>query len=238
MQEGLHSPLETGMMELSYTLPINQRSTVLMDHFDLTHEPPSSKEVAAAMSDLKQQRRQLMIRSGSFDAVHLLVLLLLYFGGFLSGRAILVLVALSLVVTIVLATATRDSLLFSDLVAITISISATSVATVLLLAIAMSQPWGGSIFAGVLAGSIVTSGTILGRALKRVMLNIEQLKPISLDDPLFEELNWLCQRYPELRDYREEASHNLRPYLSYGEFFAMREWHQQQLKFKSSDNQP
>lgn len=208
-----------------------------MYHFDLTDEPPTSKEVAAAMADLKQQRRQLMIRSCICDATHLLALLLLYFGGFLSGRAILVLVALSLAVTIVLATATRESLLFSDLVAITISISATSVATVLLLAIAMSQPWGGSIFAGALAGSIVTSGTILGRALKNVMLSIEKLNPISVDDPLFEELNSLCQRYPELRNYREEASQNLRPHLTYGEIFAMREWHQQQLKLKASRNQ-
>lgn len=209
-----------------------------MYDFDLTDDPPTSQDLATAMADLKQRRSKLMIRSCLSDGAHLLILLLLYFGEFLSGRSILVLVALSLVVAIVLATSTRESLLFSDLIAIAITIFATSAATILLLAIGMSQPWGASILAGLIAGSIVTSGTILGRALKAIMFTIEQMKPIPVDDPAFEELNILCQRYPELRHYREQASRNLRPHLTYGEIFAMREWHQHHLMRNPSHNQP
>ncbi len=209
-----------------------------MYHFDLTHEPPTSKDLAAAMVDLKQQRNRLMIRSCISDGIHIVLLLLLYFGDFLSGRSILVLISLSLVVAIVLATSTRESLLFSDLVAIAITIFGTAAATILLLAIGMAQPWGASIFAGVIAGTIVTSGTILGRALKKIMFAIEQLKLIPVDDQALEELNIFCQRYPELRYYREQATRNLRPHLTYGELFAMREWHQQHLKRNSSQNPP
>lgn len=200
-----------------------------MYHFDLAQEPPTSNDLTTAMVDLKQRRSKLMIRSCISDGIHLVLLLLLYFGGFLSGRSVMVLIALSLVVAIVLATSTRESLFFSDLIAIAITIVSTAAATILLLAIGMAQPWGASIFAGLVAGTIVTSGTVLGRALKKIMFDIEQLKPIPADDPIYEELNLFCQRHPELRHYREQASRNLRPHLTYGELFAMREWHQQRM---------
>lgn len=196
-----------------------------MHHFDLTHEPPTSQELVAALTNLKNRRGKLMIRSCISDGIHLLLLLLLYFGNILSGRSVLVLIALSVVVAIVLATATRDSLLFSDLIAIAVSIIAVVAASTLLLTISMSQSWGAGIVAGVIAGTIVTSGTILGRALKKVMFAIEQLNPIPTDDPILAEVSALCQRYPELRNYREQAKQNLRPHLTYGELFAMREWH-------------
>ena len=168
-----------------------------------------------------------MIRSCISDGIHILLLLLLYFGNFLSGPAILVLIALSLVIAIILATSTRELLFFSDLIAIAITIITTAAAATLLLAISMNQPWGASIVAGLLAGTIVTSGTILGRALKKIMFAIEQLKSIPDDDPVIDEVNIFCQRYPDLRHYREQASRNLRPHLTYGELFAMRDWHQQ-----------
>jgi hypothetical protein len=198
-----------------------------MYSFDLTLDPPTSKELDSAMSVLKQQRSKLMIRSCISDGIHILLLLLLYFGNFLSGPAILVLIALSLVIAIILATSTRELLFFSDLIAIAITIITTAAAATLLLAISMNQPWGASIVAGLLAGTIVTSGTILGRALKKIMFAIEQLKSIPDDDPVIDEVNIFCQRYPDLRHYREQASRNLRPHLTYGELFAMRDWHQQ-----------
>lgn len=194
--------------------------------FDLTLDPPTSRELDIIMAELKKQRSKLLIRSSIADGIHLVLLLLLYFGNFLSGPAVLVLIALSLVVAIVLATSTRESLLFSDLVAIAVTIASTTAATTLLLVIAMSQPWGTSIVAGLLAASICISGTILGRALKKIMFTIEQLQPIPADDPLLEELGFFCQRYPALRHYREQSSRNLRPHLTYGELFAMRNWHQ------------
>lgn len=199
-----------------------------MYSFDLTLDPPTSKELGYVMSELKQHRRKLMIRSSISDGIHILLLLLLYFSNFLSGPAILVLVALSLVIAIILATSTRESLFFSDLVAIAVTIVTTAAATTLLLAISMNQPWGASIIAGLLAGTIVTSGTILGRELKKIMFAVEQLKSIPDDDPVIDEVNIFCQRYPDLRHYREQASRNLRPHLTYGELFAMRDWHQRQ----------
>jgi hypothetical protein len=195
--------------------------------FDLTLDPPTSRELDIAKAELKTQRSKLMVRSCISDGIHLLLLLLLYFGNFLSGPAVLVLIALSLVIAIILATATRESLFFSDLIAVAIIIITTAAATTLLLAIAMHQPLGGSIVAGLLAATIVTSGTILGRSLKKIIFAIEQLKPIPADDPVLEEVGLFCQRYPALRYYREQASRNLRPHLTYGELFAMRNWHQQ-----------
>ncbi len=167
-----------------------------------------------------------MIRSVISDGIHLLLLLLFYFGNFLSGPAVLVIIALSLVVAIVLAASTRESLLFSDLIAIAFTIVFTAISVVLVLAIAMHQPWGASMMAGLLATTIVTSGTILGRALKKIIFAVEQLKPIPIDDPVLEELTALCQRYPALQHYREQAARNLRPHLVYGELFAMHDWHQ------------
>ncbi|MBD1399250.1 hypothetical protein [Pelovirga terrestris] len=197
--------------------------------FDLTLDPPTGKELDSVMSELKQHRRKLMFRSCLSDGIHILLLLLLYFGHFLSGPAILVLIALSLVIAIILATSTRESLLFSDLIAIAVTIITTAAASTLLLAISMNQPWGASMIAGLLAATIVTSGTILGRELKKIMFAIEQLTSIPDDDPVVEEVNFFCQRYPDLRHYREQASRNLRPRLTYGELFAMRDWHQQQM---------
>ncbi len=198
-----------------------------MYSFDLTLDPPTRKELDSVMSELKQHRRRLMLRSCISDGIHIVLLLLLYFGNFLSGPAIMVLISLSLVIAIILATSTRELLFFSDLIAIAITIISTAAATTLLLAISMNQPWGASIVAGLLAGTIVTSGTILGRALKKIMFAIEQLKLIPDDDPVIDEVNIFCQRYPDLRHYREQASRNLRPHLTYGELFAMRDWHQQ-----------
>ncbi len=200
---------------------------ISMYSFDLTLDPPTSKELDSVLVELKKQRSTLMIRSCISDGIHLVLLLLLYFSNVLSGSAIMVLIALSLVVAIVLATSTREALLFSDLIAIAVTIVTTAFSAALVLAIAMHQPWGASWVAGVLAGTIVTSGTILGRALKKIMFAIEQLKPIPVDDPVCEELSIFCQRYPDLRHYREQASRNLRPHLTYGELFAMRDWHQQ-----------
>jgi len=201
-----------------------------MHRFDLTLDPPTSQELDSALAELKKQRSKLMIRSCISDGIHIVLLLLLYFGNFLSGPALLVLISLSLVIAIILATATRESLFFSDLIAIAVTIVTTATAATLILAITMNQPWGAAIVAGLLAGTIVTAGTVLGRALKKIIFAIEQLKLIPADDPLLEELGIFCQRYPVVRHYREQASRNLRPHLTYGELFAMRDWHQRHME--------
>jgi len=236
----LLSRRKTGMMDSRASTQPSQPliGFISMYSFDLTLEPPTSKELDSALGELKKQRSKLMVRSCISDGIHILLLLLLYFGNFLSGPAILVLISLSLVIAIVLATSTRESLLFSDLIAIAMTIVTTATTAALLLAISMKQPLSASIIAGLLAGSIVTSGTILGRALKKIMFAIEQLKSIPDDDPVMEELNIFCQRYPALRHYREQASCNLRPHLTYGELFAMRDWHQQQREQQAVNSKP
>lgn len=207
-----------------------------MYHFDLRTEPPTTQELTSILAELKELRRKLVVRSCISDGVHALILLLLYIGDFLSGRSILVLVALSLVVAILLATATRDRLIFSDLLAIAATTVTTATAIVLILGVGMSQPWPASFVAGLIAGSVVISGTVLGRSLKSVIFAIEQIKPVAVDDPAYQELGLLCQRYPELRHYREQAAGNLRPQLTYGELAAMHEWHQNHRERNISNN--
>lgn len=198
-----------------------------MYRFDLNEGPPTAQELAAALAEHKRHRRRLMKFACISDVAHLLILLVFYFGDFLSGGAVLVLFALSLVVALVLATASRDRLQFTDLVAIAATIGGTAGATTLLLGAGMDQPWPASIAAGLTAGSITLSGTLLGRLLKRVMAAIEQMKPIPLDDAALVELGFLCRQDDRLRQYRDQAVQNLRPHLTFGELDAMRDYYRQ-----------
>ena len=199
-----------------------------MYRFDLYSEPPTTHDLNAAASHIRSQRRRLIKVSCVSDAIHILLLAGLYFAGILSGAAITVTVVLGLVVAVVLAAATRDHLLFSDILAIAAVIVGCVAAVITLLAVGMSQGWGTSILAGGIAGSIVLTGTLIGRRIKTVLLSLELLETIPYDDPATEELAWLCRQHPLLRDYREQAARNLRPHLTYGELAAMRHWHQTQ----------
>lgn len=198
-----------------------------MYQFNLNNEPPTARELVAVESELKQLRRNLVKKSCISDGTHALMLMVLYFGNFISGAAITVTVALSLVVALILATATREALYLSDLIAIGATAIGVITAVSAILGVGMAQPWDASCVAGLTAGSIVISGTWLGRALKAVMYSLEKLKPISVDDQAYEVLTLLCRKYPSLNQYRNQAAQNLRPHLTYGELEAMQHWHEQ-----------
>ncbi len=196
-----------------------------MYSFDLQNEPPTTRELETIADELKSRRRQLVKKSCIADGIHGLILLILYFGDFLSGGALVVTLILSLIVAVVLATATREKLYLSDLLAIAVTSVGTVGGVVAILTVGMSQPLGAATVAGLTAGSIVVSGTRLGRELKKVMVAIEELKPVLADDEACQAVQLLCQCYPELQQYRQQAAQNLRPHLTYGELAAMQRWH-------------
>ncbi len=105
-----------------------------------------------------------------------------------------------------------------------------AVAVALILIQAMHQPIPGSLIATLLTGSIVIVGATLGRRIKAVMVAIEDLKQIIEDDHAQQELANLCQQFPPLEDYREQAASYLRPTLTYGELKAMRSWAEKAAK--------
>ena len=195
-----------------------------MFEFDLHKDPPTATEIKSMLVELKTSRTEYIKKSCISDILHAFVFIALYFGQFLSGYAVMVAVALSTVVAIILATATRQKLDMSDRLAMAILAAATAVATVLILFSTMKQPLGGSLVGGLAAGSIVISGATLGRRIKQILVNIENMKPITEDDVARRELLRLCRNFPFLENYREQATINLRPNLTYGELAAMRQW--------------
>ncbi|NOQ42591.1 MAG: hypothetical protein GQ563_08845 [Desulfuromusa sp.] len=195
-----------------------------MFHFDLTKEPLTNRELEAELQTLKVLRKVQIKYSCISDVLHAFVFIGLYYSQFLSGYAVLVAVVLSTVVALVLAMTSRDNLKLSDQITIGALSLGTSIATFMTLTMAMDEPFGGSLVAGLTTGSIVIVGATLGRQIKRVMTAIEAMKPIIDDDIARHEIMTLCRDFPELDDYREKATQYLRPHLAYGELAAMREW--------------
>jgi len=195
-----------------------------MFHFDITKEPLSNPELKAELQVLKGVRKEQIKYSCISDVLHAFIFIGLYFSQFLSGYAVLVAVGLSTVFAILLATVPRQSLKLPDRIAIGAIALGTTVATVLILNLSMQQSITGSLVAGVTAGSIVIVGATLGRKIKKTLMSIESLKQIPEDTVAQQELNFLCRKYPQLDEYREQATQNLRPHLSYGELAAMKKW--------------
>lgn len=100
---------------------------------------------------------------------------------------------------------------------------AAATAVIVVLTTQMQQPRTGSFIAGLLTVSIVIVGATLGRRIKKVLISSEELKSIIDDPHAQQEMNTLCQQFPELQEYRQQAASYLRPTLTYGELNAMRE---------------
>ncbi len=192
--------------------------------FDLSNDPPTAVEIKAALETLKSQRRTQIKHSCISDVLHAFIFIGLYFNHSLSGYAILVAVSLSTIFAVILATATRQTLQLSDRLAIALIVLGSTIATIIILLVAMKQPLPGSLVAGITGGSIVLVGATLGRKIKNVMVAIEHMKPITEDDSARQELMVLCREFPEFNQYRELAAQNLRPNLTYGELNAMKKW--------------
>lgn len=192
--------------------------------FDLKRDPPTSRELDQLLQQLKARRRKQIKYSCISDVLHAFVFIALYFGGILSGYAILAGVGLATLCALILATVTRPRLVFTDRLAIAGIALGGGAASFILLYQTFEETLSGSLIAGLLSGSIIIVGATLGRQIKDVMVGIEQMKSIADDPQAVQEMNQLCRRYPELANYREEATRNLRPNLTYGELAAMREW--------------
>ena len=195
-----------------------------MFSFDLTKEPLTNLELKAELCVLKQQRKTQIKQSCVSDVLHAVVFIWLYFGQLLSGYATLAAVTISTVVAVSIATTSDNKDKLADWLAIITLASATIIGTSTILYFSMTQPLVGSIIAGITTGSIVIVGATFGRKVKQVLVAIEAMKPIIDDDLSRQELMFLCSQNPELEEYRQTATINLRPNLTYGELTAMQQW--------------
>lgn len=199
-----------------------------MFQFDLNQEPLTNQELKTEQQKLKVIRKEYIKYSCISDVFHTFIFISLYFGQMLSGTAVMVAVAISTVCALVLATATRRILKPTDRMTMTVIAVGAAAAVALILIQIMHQPLTGSLIATLLTGSIVIVGATLGRRIKAVMVAVEDLKQIVDDDHAQQELATLCQQFPHLADYREQAASYLRPTLTYGELKAMRSWAESQ----------
>lgn len=195
-----------------------------MFKFDLSEEPLSSRELQAELTSLKGLRKDQIKHSCISDVLHAFVFIGLYFSHFLSGYSVLIAVAISTVFALVMAMITRERLRLTDKMAIAFIALGTIAATTLILIITMKEEFIGSLVAGLTSGSIVIVGATLGRRIKQVMVTLDEMKPVIDDDQSLQEMASLCRKHPQLDRYRELATQNLRPHLTYGELAAMREW--------------
>jgi TusA-related sulfurtransferase len=191
--------------------------------FDLTQEPLTNQELKTEREKLKIIRKEQIKYSCISDVLHTFVFIALYFSQILSGYAVLVAVGISTGCALMIATATRNPSKPTNSITILLSAVGAATTVVVLLTLQMQQTLTGSIIAGLLTASIVIVGATLGRRIKKVLISGEELKSIVDDPHAQQELKALCQQFPELEEYRQQAASYLRPTLTYGELKAMRE---------------
>ena len=195
--------------------------------FDLTQEPLTNLELKEEREKLKGIKQEQIKYSCISDVLHTFIFIALYFGQVLSGYAVLVAVGISTGCALIVATATRSPSKPTNSIAMLLSAIAAATTVAVLLTIQMQQPLTGSIIAGLLTASIVIVGATLGRRIKKVLISGEELKSIVDDPHAQQELKALCQQFPALEEYRQQAVSYLRPTLTYGELKAMRKWQQE-----------
>jgi hypothetical protein len=194
-----------------------------MFQFDISKEPLSSPELKAEISYLQETRKQQIKQSCISDVLHAFVFIGLYFSGQIGGYAILVAVAISTVAAITMAMLKSQRVIADRIktMAVATSVGALVFCT---LHITMETALLGSTVSALMGLSIVLVGSTLGRNVKMVLKALEHMKTFQDDEDAQHELRKLCHDYPELEEYRELASQNLRPHLTYGELSAMRRW--------------
>ena len=209
-----------------------------MLQIDLSQEPLTYQELHSELELLKKLRKAQIKYSCISDVAHAFVFIALYFSHFLRGYSVLIAVAMSTVVAVIMATVIRQSLRLTDWIIISAFSLGTACTTAFVLFSIMREELGGSLVAGIAAGSIVIVGATLGRKIKQVMVTIEDLKPITEDEQARQELTSLCREHPELEEYRHQAAINLRPNLTYLELHAMRDWVANHNTSHSADTEP
>lgn len=194
-----------------------------MFQFDISKEPLSNPELKAEILYLQETRKQQIKHSCISDVLHALVFIGLYFSGQIGGYAILVAVAISTVAAIIMAMLKSQRVIADHIKTVVIAFSI-GILVFCTLHITMKTALLGSAISALLGFSIVLVGATLGRNIKMVLKTLEHMKTFQEDKDAQHELSTLCHEYPELEEYRELASQNLRPHLTYGELFAMRRW--------------
>ncbi len=197
-----------------------------MYQFDLTQEPLTNLELKSEQEKIKAIRKEQIKYSCISDVLHSFGFIALYFSQILSGYAILVAIGISTGCALIVATATRSPFKPNNLVTVVAIAIGAAAAVIIVLLTQMQQPFTGSIIAGLLTVSIVIVGATLGQKIKKVMVAGEDLKSIVDDPHAQQEIATLCQQFPALEEYRQQAASYLRPTLTYGELKAMRQWRQ------------
>ena len=195
--------------------------------FDLTKEPLTNLELKTEREKLKIIRKEQIKYSCISDVLHTFIFIALYFSQILSGYAVLVAVGISTGCAFIVATTTRSSVKSINQIVMLVSAIVAATAVTVLLSMQMQQPLAGSLIAGLLTASIVVVGATLGQKIKKVLVSSEELKSIIDDPHAQKELKALCQQFPALEEYRQQAASYLRPTLTYGELKAMRKWQQE-----------
>lgn len=192
--------------------------------FDLDDAPPTRQEIQAEQERLLALRKQ-SFRSGLIsDGLHGLVLFALYFADILPGVGFLAAVLLGTIISIILATGTSKRLASTDKLSLVLIIFGAAAAVGFVTVGYFGKELLGGILAGLATGSIIATGSILGRKIMQVLTALEALELIDEEHPAHRELSKLCRTYPKLDDYRQQARDILRPFLTFGELKAMQKW--------------
>lgn len=195
-----------------------------MFYFDGQSDPPTAFELKDVQDKLTAERKRQILSSCCSDLAHGLLFACLYFLHHLSGPATLTAVILATACALVLAGTVAQPLRRSDIITVLATSCCSGLVTPLLLSLGMNQATAPSIIAGCGSASIVIFGAFLGGRVKQVMIDLEDLKPFYDDSGAIKELSEMSKTFPEIARYREQASHLLRPNLTYGELKAMRDW--------------
>lgn len=195
-----------------------------MSFFDLSSDPPSVQQIKDHKSALLQRKRRQVKASLISDGLHGGIFLILYLTDQLSGAGFLLSAVPATFIAVVLAMSTRDALAVSDRFSVALLSLGTLLATYLILYHAMHESWLGATVAAAAAMTIVLAGFIIGRKLKQILAEIENLETIADNEYAQQDVQILCQAYPQLENYRQQARNILRPYLTYGELLAMHDW--------------
>lgn len=195
-----------------------------MFEFDKTTEPPTTGEIQQEKARLLALRKKLLIHCATSDIAHVGAFALIYFFNLVSGRSLIGVLIFSSMIALMLAARIKTPIERSDRVQVTFATCAVMATSYLFLTLGFKEALVGSGLATLGCGSIVAIGSILGHRAKAVFRSIEDLNPLIDDARAKLELQLLSRSFSEVSDYRQSASNNLRPNLTYGELAAMKHW--------------
>ena len=192
--------------------------------FDITLPPPSRQDLdreKCRLSAYKKRRLGLALAS---DVVHFFAFLLIYYFGPIGALPLFGAYGLATLFAMILAIYRKGSLGFKEPTLVSIGAALVMASIIWIFQDILGAGIPVAVLTGLTAGSMVIAGAIIGCQLLQVQLNLEALKPIADDELAVQELAALCDHYPQLSHYRQEARSILRPNLTQGELQAMRDW--------------